>query len=90
MANIKSQEKRIKTNAKSNEINKSYKSKVKTVYNKAIAAINAKSDAAKALVEEFCSLMDKGVNKGVFHINKAANKKAKMMTKFNKSLESKK
>ncbi|MBE4704371.1 30S ribosomal protein S20 [Spiroplasma platyhelix] len=90
MANIKSQIKRIKTNEKDHQINKSYKSKVKTAYNKAIAAINAHSESAGSLVNEFCSLMDKGVSKGVFHANKAANKKARMMTKYNKSLEAKK
>lgn len=87
MANIKSQKKRIKTNAKHNEINKSFKSKVKTVYNKTLSAINTKSDDAKILVSDFCSLMDKGVNKGIYHSNKAANKKAKIMKRFNNSLE---
>lgn len=90
MANIKSQIKRIKTNEKNHQINKSYKSKVKTAYTKAIVAINAQSDSANSLVSEFCSLMDKGVSKGIFHANKAANKKGKMMTKYNKSLEIKK
>lgn len=90
MANIKSQIKRIKTNEKDHQINKSYKSKVKTAYNKAIAAINDHSKTADTLVKEFCSLMDKGVSKGIFHANKAANKKAKIMTKYNKSLAEKK
>lgn len=90
MANIKSQIKRIKTNEKQHQINKSYKSKTKTAYNKAIAAINNHADNAKTLINDFCSLIDKGVTKGVFHANKAANKKAKIMTKYNKSLEVKK
>lgn len=90
MANIKSQIKRIETNEKDHQINKSYKSKVKTAYNKAIIAINDHSESAATLVKEFCSLMDKGVTKGIFHANKAANKKTKIMTKYNKSLEAKK
>lgn len=90
MANIKSQIKRIKTNEKDHQINKSFKSKAKTAYNKAIAAINSNSDSAGTLVKEFCSLMDKGVTKGVFHANKAANKKSRLMAKYNKSLEAKK
>lgn len=90
MANIKSQIKRIKTNEKNHQINKSYKSKVKTAYNKAINAINNHSENVQSLVNEFCSLMDKGVTKGIFHANKAANKKAKIMTKYNKSLTTKK
>ncbi|MGL5268779.1 MAG: 30S ribosomal protein S20 [Spiroplasma sp.] len=90
MANIKSQIKRIKTNEKEHQINKSYKSKVKTAYNKAVVAINSQAENTKTLINEFCSLMDKGVTKGVFHANKAANKKAKIMTKYNKSLKTKK
>lgn len=90
MANIKSQVKRIKTNEKKHQINKSYKSKVKTAYTKAIAAINDHSKAAETLVKEYYSLLDKGVTKGIFHANKAANKKAKIMNRYNKSLKVKK
>lgn len=85
MANIASQIKRIKTNEKRNEINKSYKSKVKTALKKAEISIKNKTENASTLVNEACSLIDKAVNKGIFHINKAARKKSKIMIKLTKS-----
>lgn len=85
MANIASQIKRIKTNEKRNEINKSYKTKIKTSFKKAEIAIKEKSSAAPNLVSEVCSLIDKAVIKGIYHINKAANKKSKIMSKLAKN-----
>lgn len=82
MANIASQIKRIKTNNKKNEINKGYKSKIKTATKKAETAIKNNTKAAPILVNEVCSLMDKAVIKGIYHINKASNKKSKIMSKL--------
>lgn len=82
MANIKSQIKRIKTNEKRNEINKSYKSKIKTTLKKAELAIKNSPENATVLVNEVCSLMDKAVTKGIYHINKTARQKSKIMTKL--------
>lgn len=90
MANIKSQKKRIKTNEKSHEINKSFKSKVRTAYTKTLLAINNNGEDVKVLISNYFSLVDKGVTKGIFHINKAANKKAKIMRKYNKTLQEEK
>ncbi len=87
MANIKSQIKRIKTNEKDHQINKSFKSKVKTSYNKTVAAINNKDKNSQQLVNEYSSLVDKAASKGIFHPNKAANKKSKMANKLNKIKE---
>ena len=85
MANIASQIKRIKTNQKRNEINKSYKSKVKTTLKKAEISIKNKTENAAVLVNEVCSLIDKAVVKGIYHINKAARQKSKIMTKLQKT-----
>lgn len=85
MANITSQIKRIKTNQKRNEINKSYKSKVKTALKKADKSIKNKAENATVLVNEVCSLIDKAVVKGIYHINKAARQKSKIMTKLAKA-----
>ncbi|WP_339042724.1 30S ribosomal protein S20 [Spiroplasma endosymbiont of Apeira syringaria] len=85
MANIASQIKRIKTNQKINEINKSYKSKVKTALKKAEISIKNKAENATVLVNEVCSLIDKAVVKGIYHINKAARQKSKIMTKLAKA-----
>lgn len=84
MANIASQIKRIKTNQKRNEINKSYKSKIKTALKKAETSIKSKTENAPTLVNEVCSLIDKAVVKGIYHINKAARQKSKIMIKLAK------
>ncbi|MFO7690645.1 MAG: 30S ribosomal protein S20 [Cryobacterium sp.] len=77
MANIKSQLKRIGTNKKSQDRNKSVKSEFKSairVTRSAIAAGN-KDLAVSSLV--FASKkLDKAVSKGVIHQNQAANKKS--------------
>lgn len=85
MANIASQIKRIKTNEKRNEINKSYKSKIKTAYKKAELSIKNNTENAATLVSEVCSLIDKAVIKGIYHINKASRQKSKIMTKLSKA-----
>ena len=82
MANIASQIKRIKTNNKKNEINKGYKSRIRTATKKAETAIKNNTKEAPIFVNEVCSLMDKAVIKGIYHINKASNKKAKIMSKI--------
>ena len=79
---IKSQIKRSKTNEQKHEINKAFKSKIKTAVKKAEGAIASKSETASTFVSEACSLIDKAVTKGIYHINKAANKKSKIMTKL--------
>lgn len=85
MANIASQIKRIKTNEKRNKINKSYKTKIKTTFKKAEIAIKDNNKTAPVLVSDVFSLIDKAVIKGIYHINKAANKKSKIMSKLAQS-----
>ncbi|WP_374696378.1 30S ribosomal protein S20 [Spiroplasma endosymbiont of Polydrusus formosus] len=81
MANIKSQIKRVKTNAKANLANKSFKSSVKTAIKKAEIAINTQETNAPELVNIAISLVDKAVTKGIYHANKAAHVKSKLMIK---------
>jgi small subunit ribosomal protein S20 len=82
MANIKSQMKRIKTNLKSQERNKAYKSELKTYIRHANDAVAAgdKDKAAAALVVATKKL-DKAVSKGVIHKNQAANRKSAIAKK---------
>lgn len=84
MANIKSQIKRVKTNAKRTERNRAYKSELRTWIRKFREAA-ASGDQAKA--EEALKLaskkLDKAVSKGVIHANQAANKKSAMAKKLN-------
>lgn len=82
MANIKSQMKRIKTNEKARQRNRTVSSSVKTSVRRFREAFEA-GDATKA--KEFAKAasrdLDKAVSKGVIHSNQAANKKSKMATK---------
>lgn len=77
MANIKSQKKRIKTNAKATERNRAVKSELKTAVRDARKAVKAgdKEQATKAVVTASRKL-DKAVSKGVIHKNQAANRKS--------------
>ncbi|AXF95931.1 30S ribosomal protein S20 [Spiroplasma phoeniceum] len=81
MANIKSQIKRVKTNSKANLENKSFKSSVKTAIKKAEIAINVQEANASQLVNTAISLVDKAVTKGIYHANKAARVKSRLMLK---------
>ena len=84
MANIKSQMKRIKTNAIRTERNKAYKSELRTWIRHTREAVAA-GDKAKAT--EFLATaskkLDKAVSKGVIHKNQAANKKSALAKAVN-------
>ncbi|MEY2722499.1 MAG: 30S ribosomal protein S20 [Actinobacteria bacterium] len=79
MANIKSQIKRIKTNEKARERNKSVRSSFKTAIRRFREALS--SGDSKAIATELQSAsrqLDVAVSKGVIHPNQAANKKSAM------------
>ncbi|KAM9865357.1 30S ribosomal protein S20 [Leucobacter aridicollis] len=79
MANIKSQIKRIKTNAKATERNKAYKSELRTVIRKTREAVIAgDKEAAESSLKVASRKLDKAVSKGVIHKNQAANRKSKL------------
>ena len=82
MANIKSQIKRIATNAKATERNKAVKSELKTVVRAAREAVAAgdKTKAAAA-ISLAGKKLDKAVSKGVIHKNQAANRKSSIAKK---------
>ena len=84
MANIKSQKKRILTNAKRAERNKAVKSELKT---RVKNAVNAAGDAEKG--DESMRLavkrLDMAAAKGVIHPNQAARRKSRLMKKINAS-----
>ncbi len=84
MANIKSQLKRIKTNAKRTERNKAVKSEIRTWVRKfREAAATGDKDASEAALRQASKKLDKAVSKGVIHKNQAANKKAAMAKAHN-------
>ncbi|MEY4372569.1 MAG: ribosomal protein [Actinomycetota bacterium] len=81
MANIKSQKKRIKTNAKRQERNKAVRSEVKTRVKTAKAAVgtDGESDAVRAAVKR----LDTAATQGVMHKNAAARHKSRLMKRVN-------
>ena len=85
MANIKSQEKRNRTNERRRLRNKSVKSSLRTAVRKFREAAESgdKETAAELLVATGRKL-DKAASKGVIHKNQAANKKSALAVAFNK------
>ena len=84
MANIKSQKKRVLTNAKAHERNKAVKSAVKTAMKKVDAAVaSGDKDAAAEAAQSAARLLDKAASKGVIHKNQAANRKSGLVKRTN-------
>ena len=86
MANIKSALKRIQVAERNRLRNKSYKSAVKTLSKRYLAALDAYSAApsdeamqeVRAKLSEAFSKIDKAVKRGVIHPNTAARKKSQL------------
>ena len=77
LANIKSQKKRILTNAKAQARNKAVRSSLKTLIkqvNEAVASGDEASAAEKLAVAN--RALDKAASKGIVHKNQAANRKS--------------
>lgn len=84
MANIKSQIKRVKTNAARTERNRAYKSELRTWIRKVRTAADAgDAEAAQAALVTASKKLDKAVSKGVIHANQAANKKSALAARVN-------
>lgn len=85
MANIKSQEKRNRTNERRRLRNKSVKSSLHTAV-RAFRAAAAEGDKDKAgvLLSATNRKLDKAASKGVIHKNQAANRKSALSLAFNK------
>ena len=82
MANIKSQIKRIKTNEKARQRNKSVKSALKTSVRRfREAAESGESSKATEYAKAATRLLDKAASKGVIHKNQAANRKSAIARK---------
>ena len=81
MANIKSQKKRILTNAKASARNRATKSEVRTRLKTANETIGS-ADNAEAL-RLAVKRLDMAAAKRVIHPNQAARKKSRLMKKIN-------
>ena len=79
MANIKSQIKRIKTNAKAQDRNKSVRSSLKTAVRRFREAVAGGDNAsAKKELRAASRALDVAVSKGVIHKNQAARRKSRL------------
>ncbi len=83
MANIKSQKKRILTNAKAAERNRAVRSELKTRVKTATASARSDDDSSVRLA---MSKIDRAVAKAVLHKNTAPRKKSRLMQKINAGL----
>ena len=85
MANIKSQEKRNKTNERRRLRNKSVKSSLHTAVRGFREAVEAgDKDKAGELLTATSRKLDKAASKGVIHKNQAANRKSALARALNK------
>ena len=85
MANIKSQEKRIRTNERARLRNQSVKSELRTSVRGLREAIDAgEKDKAAELLVVTNRKLDQAASKGVIHKNQAANKKSALTLALNK------
>ena len=83
MANIKSQKKRILTNAKRAERNKAVRSELKTRTKTAMKAVNLGAEDATEAVRLAQKRIDKAAAKGVIHKNAAARRNSRLAKKAN-------
>jgi small subunit ribosomal protein S20 len=85
VANIKSQEKRNRTNERNRLRNKSVKSSLRTAIRAFREAAQAgEKDKAATLLVSTGRKLDKAASKGVIHKNQAANKKSALAQAYNK------
>jgi small subunit ribosomal protein S20 len=81
VANIKSQKKRILTNAKRAERNKAVKSELKTRVKNARTSVGADTNAED--VRLAVKRIDMAAAKGIIHKNTAARRKSRLMKSVN-------
>ncbi|HZI39240.1 MAG TPA: 30S ribosomal protein S20 [Acidimicrobiia bacterium] len=85
MANIKSQKKRILTNARRQERNKAVRSELKTRVKAADKAATTSAEDTDEQVRRAVKALDMAAAKGIIHKNQAANRKSKLMKRIAKA-----
>jgi small subunit ribosomal protein S20 len=85
MANIKSQKKRILTNARRQERNKAVRSELKTRVKSADQAATQSAEDVDEQVRRAVKALDMAAAKGIIHKNQAANRKSKLMKRVAKA-----
>nr|YP_009550797.1 ribosomal protein S20 [Eustigmatophyceae sp. Mont 10/10-1w]QAA11730.1 ribosomal protein S20 [Eustigmatophyceae sp. Mont 10/10-1w] len=92
MANIKSAKKKVRVGRRNAKINKSYKSSIKTLlkrYRQNLKDFATNRDektlqTLQTLISSLYSRIDKAAKKKVFHINKAARQKSRIVSSLKK------
>ena len=85
MATIKSQKKRILTNARRQERNKAVRSGLKTRVKNADKAALEGAENTDEQVRQAVKALDMAAAKGIIHKNQAANRKSKLMKRIAKA-----
>jgi small subunit ribosomal protein S20 len=86
MANIKSQIKRNKTNAKRAERNKAVRTALKTATKKArTAAAEGDTEAAETLGREASRALDQAASKGILHPRTVSRRKSRLAKAANRA-----
>jgi len=84
LANIKSQIKRNRQNKKRRDLNRVFRGSARTAIKKARSAIDGGNlEEARAATHKATKAIDKAAAKGVFHKNKAARQKSRLMKNLN-------
>lgn len=83
MANHKSAEKRARQTLRRTTRNSQWKSKVKTVERRVVAALEGKSADAKTALRDFTSQIMKAVTKGIIKKETASRKVARLSKRVN-------
>lgn len=81
MQRHKSVEKRDRTSKKANLVNRSGRSQIKTAIKHVLDAKD--KDSAQTALNDAVSVLDKSVQNGLIHKNKAANKKSQLYKTVN-------
>ncbi len=82
---IKSAKKRMRQDQKRRERNRAIQRRTKTISGKLSELIHEKkTEEAKKKLPELTAILDKAVSKGIWHKNKAARQKSRLMKKLTK------
>lgn len=79
---LKSGKKRVRSSEKRRVRNLLAKNAIKRALKAAEKAIKAKNSEVKELVKKAISVLDKAVERGIIHKNKAARKKSRLQKKL--------
>jgi small subunit ribosomal protein S20 len=86
LPNIKQQEKRMRQAAKRRMRNRSRKSEIKTYIRKFEAALQrGDREESELYLKKAVKALDKAAGDGIIHKNNAANRKSRIMRKYNRA-----